>query len=64
MKYILKQVKTSFLGLVDLPDECASTITDALLEFCARLNLDMTRCVGLSSDGASVMVGQQNGVSS
>lgn len=52
-----------FLGLLDLPDGRAQTITDAILGFAQKLGIDMKKMVGLGSDGASVMVGRLNGVS-
>ena len=58
------EVSTRFLGIVTLFHGTAITITDALLQFCAKMELDIHRqLVALVSDGASVMLGCRGGVS-
>ena len=56
-------VKTSFLGILELPNGVATTITDTLCKFCADLNLDLHKLCALGSDGAAVMLGVRGGVS-
>ncbi|XP_071169572.1 zinc finger protein 862-like [Mytilus edulis] len=56
------QVKTSFLGMVELPDGKAETIMNALDKFLNELQLPTEDLIGLGSDGASVMVGRKSGV--
>ena len=58
------EVTTRFLGIVELFDDTAIIITDALLQFCAKMDLDIHKqLVALGSDGASVMLGCRGGVS-
>ena len=58
------EATTKFLGVVELFDGTATTIADALLQFCEKLELDTRRkLVGLGSDGKSVMLGRRGGVS-
>ena len=58
------EATTRFLGIVELHDGTATTITDALLQFCREMELDIhKKLVGLGSDGDSVMLGCRGGVS-
>lgn len=58
------EVKTCFIGIIELADGKAVTITDALLEFCGKMELDVRKQLfALGSDGASVMLGCKGGVS-
>ena len=58
-RYICKgEAKIRFLGVVELPDGAAVTITDALLQFCGEMELNIQKQLcGLGSDGASVTLG-------
>ena len=57
-------VKTSFLGILELQKGLAVTITEALFKLCSDLKVDLqTRLYGLGSDTASVMLGNRGGVS-
>ena len=64
-RYLVEgEVHSRFLGIVELPDGKAVTITDALLHFCGKMDLDIhRRLFALGSDGASVMLGCWGGVS-
>jgi hypothetical protein len=64
-KYLCNgEAKTSFLGILELQDGKAATITKAILDFCRLVNLDVsTNLFALGSDGASVMLGRRGGVS-
>ena len=56
------EVKTQFLGVVEVSNGGAVTITDALLEFCGKTEFDIHRQLfTLGSDGASVMLGCRGG---
>ena len=55
------ETKARFLGIVELSDGRAVTITDALLQFCGKMDFEILFALG--SDGASVMLGYQGGVS-
>ena len=58
------ETKTRFLGIVELSDGRAVTITGALLQFCGKMEFDIrTKLFALGSDGASVMLGCRGGVS-
>ena len=54
--------ETSFLGNVELPDGRAHTITAAVQKFLEDAGIDMSKCVSLATDGASVMTGHKSGV--
>ena len=57
-------VKTSFLGILELQNGLAVTITEALCKLCSDLKVDLqTQLCGLGSDGAAVMLGNRGGVS-
>ena len=64
-RYLLDgEVRSRFLGIVELPDGKAVTITDAIFQFCGKMDLDIhRRLFVLGSDGASVMLGCRGGVS-
>ena len=52
------ETKTRFLGIVELSDGRAVTITGALLQICGKMEFDIhTKLFALGSDGASVMLG-------
>ncbi|MEQ2234363.1 hypothetical protein ILYODFUR_031120 [Ilyodon furcidens] len=58
------EVVTSFLGIWDIPNSTAVTIVKAIKGFLGSIvDVDMTKMAGYGSDGASVMVGNTNGVS-
>ena len=58
------EVRTSFLRILELRNGMATTIVDVLVQLCADLDLDIVHHLcGLGSDGASVMLGRNNGVS-
>ena len=54
--------ETSFLGNVELPDGRVHTITAAVQKFLEDAGIDMSKCVSLATDGASVMTGHKSGV--
>ena len=56
--------QTAFLGNVELEDGCAHTITTASLSYFEQSDIDASKCVSLSTDGASVMMGKKTGVHS
>ena len=64
-RYLLdREVRSRFLGIVELPDGKAVTITDAIFQFCGKMDLDIhRRLFALGSDSASVMLGCRGGVS-
>ena len=57
-------VKTSFVGICEVSAGDASTITSALLQFVDDNGLSRAKITGFGSDGASVMLGKNNGVAS
>ena len=64
IRYICKwEIKTSFIRVLELPDGTARTITEAVCTLCREMGFDLQRLCGLSSDGASVMLGIRGGVS-
>ena len=59
-----EDVNTSSLGILELQNGLAVTITEALCKLCSDLKVDLqTRLCGLGSDGASEMLGNRGGVS-
>jgi len=54
--------KTVFAGILQLPTCDSTAITAAIQEFYATNNLDIQKMVMFTSDGASVMLGKNNGV--
>lgn len=57
-----KEPKVSFLSVCNINNGKAATITDNLLRELNANGLDLSKLVGLGSDGAAVMVGNRNGV--
>ena len=53
---------TKFLANVKVNDGCATTIVNALYDCVSSLGIDMSKCVSLATDGASVMLGKKTGV--
>ena len=58
----LSRIVTTFLGMVELKGETADAISTSLLDFLDKLKVDFQKCVGIGTDGCSVMVGKQNSV--
>ncbi|RXM32724.1 Zinc finger protein 862 [Acipenser ruthenus] len=56
------EVKTSILGIRDILIGTADTITQAIKVFLTDMDVDIRKMARFGSDGASVMVGQINGV--
>ncbi|MGH0115696.1 UNVERIFIED_CONTAM: hypothetical protein FKN15_038019 [Acipenser sinensis] len=56
------EVKTSVLGICDILNGTADTITQAIKVFLTDMDVDIRKMARFGSDGASVMVGQINGV--
>ncbi|XP_070611776.1 zinc finger protein 862-like [Erythrolamprus reginae] len=54
--------KTMFIGILQLSACNSTAITTAIKEFYAANNIDIQKMVMLTSDGASVMLGKNNGV--
>ncbi|XP_070582700.1 zinc finger protein 862-like [Erythrolamprus reginae] len=54
--------KTMFIGILKLSACNSTAITTAIKEFYAANNIDLQKMVMLTSDGASVMLGKNNGV--
>ena len=63
--YVMKgETKTHFLGMVELSNSKTMTITDPLLQFCGKFELDIRKKLYvLGSDSESVMLGCRGGVS-
>ncbi len=57
------EVSSVFLTITDLFDGKAETIEKALLNFCDKKNIPITKIMGFGSDGASVMIGRVSGIS-
>lgn len=58
----LYQVVSTFLGLINLDGETAEVIASTLTSFLQSIGLDIKTCVGLGTDGCSIMVGKRNSV--
>lgn len=56
------QAITSFLASAEIPDGGAYTVGEEVYKIITNLGLDLTKCVSLATDGASVMVGRKTGV--
>ena len=56
-------VKTAFLKIAELFNGTAECIEKTLLEYLHENNIPLAKMVGFGSDGASVMLGRHNGVS-
>lgn len=58
-----REVCTSFIGMVEVPDGCATTILAVLQELCEKEHLDIDhKLAAFGSDGAAVMIGSHGGV--
>ena len=57
-----QKTKTVFGGIIQLTASTAHDIVQAITQFYSKHGLDMQRMVMLTSDGASVKLGKQNGV--
>ena len=57
-----RQVRTSYLGLLEVEDGTSNTITESILALLKKWNIDVRKMMGFRSDGASVMVGMSTGV--
>lgn len=55
-----KSIISSFLGIVTLESGTATVMTDTLLEFINKCKLDISKCVGVGTDGANAMCGAHN----
>ena len=55
-------MKTELVGNIRIPDGKAETINSEIRNTLTNLGLDVTKCVGLGSDGASVMFGRKGGL--
>lgn len=55
-------IREEFLGFVILKKFDAQSISEAILEKCESLNLNMEYCIGQGYDGCSAMAGKENGV--
>ena len=58
----LDKIITTFLGLIDLEGETSDAIVSALLGFLKTCDIDFQRCIGIGTDGCSVMVVNHNSV--
>lgn len=57
-------IKEEFLGFEKLEKFDAFSISNAILNKCQNLNLNMNKCIGQGYDGCSTMAGKENGVKS
>ena len=55
-------MNTEMVGNIRIPDGKAETINTEIRNTLTKLGLDVTNCVGLGSDGASVMFGRKGGL--
>ena len=55
-------ITTTFLAMLTLTDGTADAIFDAIMVFLRTNNIPIANCVGLATDGCSVMVGAHNSV--
>lgn len=55
-------IREEFLGFVILKKFDAQSISEAILEKCESLNLNMEYCIRQGYDGCSAMAGKENGV--
>lgn len=55
-------ISEDFLGFVQLNKLDASSIAHAILNFCEKLNINMSKLRGLGFDGCSTMAGKEGGV--
>ena len=58
-----RHIRTSFIGLLEVPDGTASTIFSALQKLCEEEGFDIdSKLVAFGSDGAAVTIGRHSGV--
>lgn len=57
-------IKERFLGFILIKNLDAQSLCDTIHTFLVNINLDITKCIAQSYDGASVMSGCNNGVQS
>ena len=57
-----KTILTVFLGMISLDSSIAEGIFNTIATFLCACHLDLAKCVGLATDGCSVMCGQNNSV--
>lgn len=58
-----RKVRTSFTGMLEVPDGCATTILAAIQQLCEQEGLDLdNKLAAFGSDGAAVMTGSRRGV--
>lgn len=57
-------IREDFLGFIPIYDQSAEHLTNAILQRCHELGLDMSKCVGQGYDGAANMAGHISGVQS
>ena len=63
VRYVFKvDVKTSFIGLVELPHGDAQAIVNALSDFFGLLAIPKNKVIAIGSDGASTFTGIHGGV--
>lgn len=58
----LQKVSSTFLGIMEIKDGTAETVTNAIDELLRKRNLNPQNCVGIGTDNASVMTGEKSGV--
>lgn len=58
----LLEVHEDFIGLYQIDDTGAKTISDSIQDVLLRLNISLSQCRGQTYDGASAMSGQKTGV--
>lgn len=52
----------SFIDIIDIKDGTAQTILDSTKEVLQNFDIDLSKAVGLGTDGAAVMTGCKGGV--
>ena len=57
-----KTILTGFLGMISLDSGTAEGIFNNMATFLHACHLDLAKCIGLATDGCSVMCGQSNSV--
>ncbi|CAC5378354.1 unnamed protein product [Mytilus coruscus] len=56
------EVHEDFIGLYQIDDTCAKTISDSIQDVLLRLNISLSQCRGQTYDGASAISGPKSGV--
>lgn len=56
------EIHEDLIGIVDVPNTTAETLTSMILDLLIRCGLDIKNCRGQAYDGASNMTGRLNGV--